>query len=385
MTAGVYQAAGRRATGEGWRAGLFGALALLALLAVRPLPAQDTTRVAITVGSGRVTGRVTSRISGQPLPFVLVSLDRPRTNLFSTEQGRFTLPDLGKGEHRMFVRQLGFEPLLVMLAVTEGGPQEIELALEPRALQLPTLVASACLPVGELEPGLRSVLAAASENARRLDLMQREYPYAGQYQKVTEVFSRDGGRLSRTSSLEEWQFWTSAYYKPGKAIMPGRVPGTNDVAWFTATALLAEDFRKTHCFRFGGADSTDPVSPLVTIEFEPLASLKGPDWEGKVTLDQRGVLRRSEAHLVAKKPKDSWPAAVACEVSYDAVGGSLPVESVLICRTRAAEPWVTVRLEEWRLVCQRFVKKIPGVESGFLADSSGAWQGRMCSTVNVKR
>ena len=380
MTAGVYQAGRRRATGEGTRAGLFGAWALLALLAVRPLSAQDTTRIRVSVGTGRLTGRVTSQISGQPLPFVLVSFDRPRTNLFTTEQGRFTFPELGKGEHRMFVRQLGFEPLLVIIDVVEGAPQEIELSLEPRALQLPTLVATACLPVGELEPGLRAVLGAASENARRLDLMQRDYPYAGQYQKVTEVFSRDGGRLSRTSAMEEWKFWTSAYYKPGKAII-----GDNDVAWFTATALLAEDFRKTHCFRFGGADSTDPVSPLVTLEFEPLASLKGPDWEGRVTLDQRGVLRRSEAHLVAKKPKDAWPAAVACEVSYDAVGGSLPVESVLICRTRAAEPWATVRVEEWRLVCQRFVKGIPGIESGFLDDSSNAWQGRMCSTVTIKR
>jgi hypothetical protein len=384
MTAGVYQADGLRATGYGLQARLFGVLGL-ALLLASPLAGQDTTRIRVNVGTGRLTGRVTSQISGQPLPFVLISLDRPRTNLFTTEQGRFSLPELGKGEYRVLVRQLGFDPLEVLLEVTEGGPRDLELSLAPRALQLPTLVASACLPAAELEPGLRGILAAASENARRLDLMQRDYPYAGRYQKVTEVFSRDGGRLSRTSDIEEWQFWTNAYYKPGKAILPGRLPDTHDVAWFTATALLAEDFRKTHCFRFGGADSTDPVSPLVTLEFEPLASLKGPDWEGKVTLDQRGVLRRSEAHLVAKKPRDTWPAAVACEVSYDAVGGSLPVESVLICRTRAAEPWATVRLEEWRLVCQRFVKKIPGVESGFLADSSGAWQGRMCTTVRSKQ
>lgn len=376
MTAGVYQRA-RLLRDLGLRSTVYG---LLGLLVAAPVRAQDTTRIRVSVGTGRLAGRVTNQISGQPLPFVLVSLDRPRTNLFTSEQGRFVLTDLGRGERRLLVRQLGFQPLEVVLEVTEGAPQEIELSLEPRALQLPTLVASACLPAAELDPGLRAILAAASENARRLDLMQRDYPYAGQYQKVTEVYSRDGGRLSRTSSIEEWQFWTSAYYKPGKAII-----GENDVAWFTATALLAEDFRKTHCFRFGGADSTDPVAPLVTLEFEPLASLKGPDWEGKLTLDERGVLRRSEAHLVAKNPKDTWPAAVACEVSYDAVGGSLPVESVLICRTRAVEPWATLRVEEWRLACQRFVKRVPGLDSGFLADSSGAWQGRMCTTVSRKR
>ena len=351
-----------------------------------PLVAQDTTRITLSVGVGRLTGRVTNQISSLPIPFVLISLDKPRTDFFTSEQGRFSLPELGRGEHRMFVRQLGFQPLEVVLQVSEAPTHELELSLEPRALLLPTLVASACLPAAELEPGLRSVLAAASENARRLDLMQRDYPYASRYQKVREVFSRDGARIARTSGLEEWQFWTKSYYRPGKAIIPGREEGVNDVAWFTATALLAEDFRKTHCFRYGGADSTDPVAPLVTLEFEPLASLKGPDWQGRLTLDNRGVLRRSEAHLVINgKVKDSWPRAAACEVAYDAVGGALPVESVLICRTRMGEPWATVSVEEWRLTCQRFVKRVPGLESGFLADSSGAWRGRMCSSVNVKR
>jgi hypothetical protein len=351
-----------------------------------PLAAQDTTRITISVGAGRLSGRIINQISNQPIPFVLVSLDKPRTDFFTSEQGRFSLPELGRGEHRMFVRQLGFQPLEVLLRVSEGPSQELELSLQPRALQLPTLVASACLPADELEPGLKSVLAAASENARRLDLMQRDYPYASRYQKVREVFSRDGARIARTSGLEEWQFWTKSYYKPGKAIIPGREEGVHDVAWFTATALLAADFRKTHCFRYGGADSTDPVAPLVTIEFEPLASLKGPDWQGKLTLDNRGVLRRSEAHLVVNgKVKDSWPQAAACEVAYDAVGGALPVESVLICRTRMAEPWATVSVEEWRLTCQRFVKRVPGLESGFIADSSGVWRGRMCTTVSRKQ
>ena len=351
-----------------------------------PVRAQDTTRITFSVAPGRLTGRVTNQISNQPIPFVLISLDKPRTDFFTSEQGRFTLPELGKGEHRMFVRQLGFRPLEVLLQVSEGPTRELELSLEPHALQLPTLVATACLPAAELEPGLRSVLAAASENARRLDLMQRDYPYASHYQKVREVFSRDGSRISRTSDREEWWFWTKSYYRPGKAIIPGREEGVYDVAWFTATALLAEDFRKTHCFRYGGADSTDPVAPLVTLEFEPLASLKGPDWEGELTLDNRGVLRRSEAHLVVNgKVKDGWPKAAACEVAYDAVGGALPVESVLICRTRMGEPWATLSVEEWRLTCQRFVKRVPGLESGFLADSSGAWRGRMCSTVSSKQ
>jgi len=94
MTFGVYRLA------------TFGAISVMI---GSPLVAQDTTRITISVGAGRLTGRVTNQISSLPIPFVLISLDKPRTDFFTSEQGRFTLPELGKGEHRMFVRQLGFQ------------------------------------------------------------------------------------------------------------------------------------------------------------------------------------------------------------------------------------------------------------------------------------
>lgn len=333
--------------------------------------------MTVRVGTASVSGRVSGSVNGQAIPFVLLSLDRPRLDFFSTEQGRFALPALSRGEHRLLVRQLGYQPLEVLLIAGDGARESLDLVLEPKALILPTLVATACATAGELEPEVRAVLDAASENARRLDLMQRDYPYAAVYQQVRETYSRDGGLLGRVPSRQELRFWEKSTYRPGQAIVPGRGKAV-DVAYFSATALLAESFRKTHCFRFGGADSSDPEARLLTLEFEPLASLKGPDWEGKLTLDSRGVLRSSEARLVARKPKDSWPVAVLCQVTYDAVGGTLPMESALVCRVRIGEPHATETVEEWRLECQRFVKKVPGVESGFSPDSSGVWRGRMC-------
>jgi hypothetical protein len=126
-------------------------------------------------------------------------------------------------------------------------------------------------------------------------------------------------------------------------------------------------------------DSTDPAMPTLTLEFEPLASLKGPDWEGKLTLDERGVLRSSEANLVAPKPKDNWPTSAWCRVTYEAVAGTLPMESSLMCRLRMGPPYPSESVEEWWLECQRFVKKVPGLESGFLPDSTGVWRGKLCA------
>lgn len=354
---------------------LFGVIGLL--LAATPAAGQDTLRLTARIGTGPTSGRVTGSINAQAIPFVLLSLDRPRLDFFSTEQGRFALPALGRGEHRLLVRQLGYQPLEVLLVVEEGAPEALELALEPKALVLPTLVATACASVQDLEPGARAMLNAAAENARRLDLMQRDYPYAGRYRQVREVYSPEGKLLSRVPSRQELQFWEKSWYRPGHAIVPAQ-RGMVDIAYFSATALLADGFRKSHCFRFGGVDSTDPAGPTLTLEFEPLASLKGPDWEGKLTLDERGVLRSSEASLVARKPKDNWPRWAWCQVTYEAVAGTLPMEASLVCRLRMGPPYRSETVEEWQLECQRFVKKVPGLESGLLPDSTGVWRGKLC-------
>lgn len=117
------------------------ALLALSLVLAAPAAGQDTLRVTVRAATGQVTGRITSSISGQPLPFVLLSLDRPRRDFFSTEQGRFALT-LDRGEYRVLVRQLGYRPLEVRIVAGEG-PDVLDLTLEPRALVLPALVASA--------------------------------------------------------------------------------------------------------------------------------------------------------------------------------------------------------------------------------------------------
>jgi hypothetical protein len=353
------------------------AICELALVTMRPLAGQDTLRIRVQVGTEPLRGRVTSSVSARAVPFTLLALDHPRLDFFGSEDGSFRLPALDRGEHRLLVRQLGFKPLEVVLVAGAANLDTLALVIEPRALILPTLVATACATVIDLEPGVRGVLEAASENARRLDLMQRDYPYAARYQQVREVYARDGSLVSRTPSRQELAFWEKPSYRPGHAIVPAK-NGAVDVAYFSATALLADNFRKTHCFRFGGVDTTESGARMLTLEFEPLSTLSGPDWEGRLVLDERGVLRKSEARLVARKPKDNWPTSALCRVEYEVVGESLPVESVLVCRLRMGEPYVTEALEEWRLECQRFVKKVPGVESGFLPDSAGVWRGRLC-------
>ena len=41
------------------------------------------------VGTGPLRGRVTGSISSRPVPFALMSLDRPKLDFFGSEQGTF--------------------------------------------------------------------------------------------------------------------------------------------------------------------------------------------------------------------------------------------------------------------------------------------------------
>lgn len=331
----------------------------------------------IPVAPGAVSGEVVGAISGRPIPFVLVTLDRPRTEFFSSESGRFVLPSLVPGEYHLRVRQLGYQPLEVVLAVGEAAPQPLRLALSPMPLQLPTLIATACVSASELDSSARAVLDAASESARRLVILQREYPYVARYATLRELSSPSGRVLGRLPGAVELKSWEQETYRPGRAIAErGRNPP--HIEYFTATAVLSDQFRDTHCFRFAGIDSAG-ADPLFRLEFEPLATLAGPDWAGELELDANGVLRKSRARLAMPRRRDSWPREGTCVVQYEAVGGVLPVEQRLSCLLIAGRRWPMDVQEEWQLDCQRFTKRIPGVQTGYPPDPDGLWAGRMCT------
>ncbi len=340
------------------------------------LAAQDPEIITLRVGSGRIVGEAVSAATGDPLPFVLVSLDRPRVDFFASERGRFSLPPLDPGQHRLRLRQLGYLPVDLVLVVGEGPGEPLRVALVPQAFRLPTLVASACLPASDLAPEVLAVLDAAAENGRRLSVLAREYRFIARFLSIRETSDRAGKVLSRIPMRFDLKSWDAVAYRPGKAIVEGR--GGPDVAYFAATAVLSDDFRNTHCFRIAESDTTPEGEALFRLEFEPLESLQGPDWAGTLEIDQRGVLRRSSAELVARKPKKSWPERVQCVVWYEAVGGALPIESRLVCQLTVGPPKAADVLEEWRLECQSFVRQVPGVQTGFPPDSTGVWARRMC-------
>ncbi|HSR15493.1 MAG TPA: hypothetical protein VLL51_07050, partial [Gemmatimonadales bacterium] len=91
----------------------------------------------------------------------------------------------------------------------------------------------------------------------------------------------------------------SPLYRPGRAIV--RSATQYDVAYFAIEAVLAREFRKSHCFWIAGIDSAEG-GRRIRLAFAPAASVRGPDWEGELVVDTAGVLRRSLARLVVARP-----------------------------------------------------------------------------------
>ena len=112
-----------------WRA--TGAALVLALLTAVPLLAQQT---------GQVTGTVTSRATGQPLPDVQVTVVGTGLGQLTNQDGRFLILNVPVGEHTVSAQLIGYGAQTQALTVTAGTPAVLDFTLTVRAVQLEGMV-----------------------------------------------------------------------------------------------------------------------------------------------------------------------------------------------------------------------------------------------------
>jgi hypothetical protein len=333
---------------------------LHAMALIPVIPGYGQTPMVRQVPEGPLTVRTVDAVTGRPLAFAVVSMTSPQVEGFTDERGQLQLPRLDRGRRRLRVRQLGYSPVELELEVRDGpGVVHLEVSLTPRPLELPDLVAQACVAPDDLDAETRLVLDEASENARRLALLQRSYPYVAQYQRVRRIRDRTGTDLAAVVDTFAVASSAAPVYRPGQAIVKWRANW--DVAYFTTEAVLSKDFRKSHCFWIAGIEHGEG-GRRVRLGFAPVARLKGPDWEGELVLDTTGVMRSSLARLVVARPRAGWPTAAECRVRYDELAPALLTEARLDCGVIGTGPDYVENEEAWSLVCQIFKRRAPSAE-----------------------
>jgi hypothetical protein len=335
---------------------LAGFVCIVAVVAAVPAHGQDP--LVRQVPEGPLIVQTLDAVTGRPLGFAVVSMTSPKVESFTDEGGQLRLPRLARGRHTLRVRQLGYSPVELELEVGNGpAVAQVEVWLTPRPLELPTLVAQACVAPEDLDAPTRLVLDEASENVRRLMLLQRSYPFVAQYQRARRIRDRTGADVAVVVDTFSAASTASPWYRPGRAIVQWQ-RGQWDVAYFTIEAVLSKDFRKSHCFWIAGSE-VGPGGRHIRLAFAPVASLKGPDWEGELLLDTTGVLRSSLARLVVYRPRAGWPTAAECRVRYDEHATSLLTEGRLDCGVIGAGPDYLENQETWNLVCRTFRREVP--------------------------
>lgn len=114
---------------------------LLSLLAVwfhvgaPGIMAQGSTSI-------RLTGVVADSVSGYPLPGATVFIAGSMMGTVADSAGKFTLPNVPEGAHRLYVSMLGYEPVRKELLIRRADEHTFSFRLKPAFVEIPEVVVS---------------------------------------------------------------------------------------------------------------------------------------------------------------------------------------------------------------------------------------------------
>lgn len=316
--------------------------------------------------SGAVTGVIVSR-TGEALAFGTVGIEALGRRQFTDEEGRFAMHELPAGRHVLFVRRLGYSPMVDTVDVRAGATETLRVELTRLAVSLRHVEVRAyppCLKPGPPPRGRDSALADVLEqvrlNADQYRLLVREYPF--EYtMRSTRTNRMKNGRTALLSRRDVPLSSTSAPYEPGHVI---RQRGQ---AWYFSIPTLSEvadaDFVQFHCWYFVGAEQVDSAV-MLRVDLVAYDGLTNPDVNGSIYLDFESFqMRRTVLRLSRRFEHKKEMADMEVTTDFREVLPSIPIVSrVLSVQTMDSDPKIRVAetVEEQTLRDFRFRGRKPG-------------------------
>jgi CarboxypepD_reg-like domain len=277
-------------------------------------PPPDSSIVAI--------GDVVSAENGEPVPYATVSIEPGGHARFADAGGSFAIGHLTTRLYRLRVRQIGYAQTdTVIQFVSAGGPAvRLRVRLRRIALKLPTvsiLARQECLVTGipdsSVSPDLAGLFGELRKNIERYRLLIHEYPFT--FAREEWRVSRNDGGYEETISLDTIAYDVAAMasrpYRPGSIVyMDVRRGSIKQIMYLPNFGDLGDSvFQRSHCFQYMGEDTTSG-KPMIRVDFMPAVSIRTPDVEGSIYLDEaRYVVERAEFRLT-KSSKASPPVDV---------------------------------------------------------------------------
>lgn len=110
-------------------------LLVLGLWGPRVVPAQSSHTM--------LTGQVVDNETGDPLPGAHVFIAASMMGTATDDDGRYALPHVPLGAHRVYVSMLGYEPAMQDTLLKTTAPYDIDFQLKPTVLEFGEVVVSA--------------------------------------------------------------------------------------------------------------------------------------------------------------------------------------------------------------------------------------------------
>jgi len=257
---------------------------------------------------GMIVGDVVEAGDARPLAYATVIVEPGNRKRFADAGGSFIVGPLAPGSYYVRVRQIGFGARDTIVTVTaRSQSNRLRVVLKAVALKLPpvTIVGEQrgkCLapgiPDSSANPSLADLFTELQKNVDRYRLLVEEYPF--EFTREEWRVRRNGAGYEETISLDTVRYnvqqMESRPYKPGTVVVWEVGPTGNTRQYMplpTFRYLGDSAFQNAHCFEYVGEDTTGGT-PVIRVDFRPAASIRTPDLEGSVYLDEdRYIVRRA--------------------------------------------------------------------------------------------
>ena len=310
--------------------------------------------------------------SGDPVPYVLVTIGPQAHAQFTDAHGRFTLAGLGAGSYQLRLRQVGYFPVDTGITLAAGAaPISITMRALPVDLA-PIVVAGrgGCIEPGPpdslADPRAHELLEQLRISAERFVFLSDSFPFEFQVSRTFTDSSAAGRQLQTMSDTIEYRSDVRPPYRPGQVISSGKGAGGGYRLYRLPTLAEFADpsFIFNHCWT-AGAQPADSI--YAALSFAPPASLRTSDVEGTFYLDVRNMqLDRAELRLTRVQQVLPEGSTVHASVRFQSMFPGLVVPSGIIGRARSARRsgryQASVTSEHQRLLRLRLVN--PGVIPG---------------------
>lgn len=300
----------------------------------------------VALGAPRSLGAQLSGVvvseGGEPVPYVLLTLQPRARSQFTDVHGRFAFLAVEPGQYQLGLRQVGYFPVDTALSI--GGPATLNLVMRPLPVNLAPIVVAGrggCiepgLPDSIADPRAFALLEQLRISAERFVFLSDSFPFEFEVSRTFTDSNAAGRQLQTMADTIQYRSDIRPPYRPGQVISSGKGAGGGYRLYRLPTLAEFADpsFIFNHCWTAGGPQADTVI--YAALSFAPPASLRTSDVEGTFYLDVRSMqLDRAELRLTHVQQVLPEGSTVHATVHFQAMFPGMVVPSGIIGRARAA-------------------------------------------------